>query len=307
MVSEVFFVRALDFVPLSFPKLTKPQNLSRIVKLFVVSYYLLRLYVTINYFLVDAGEVVDIESFVTQLNAACMLISFVFDSWSILRSDYEENITVEELTTVFNSFDVSLKFNIFLLIILISSAGTVATGCYISRISRNLVIGLAMFTMSVVQLDQVAALKIMISERMVILINAFQSASFTEGMKLLEVTKELFKINGRIERLYSFRSGSSLLRQLFNFFQSSLAYWRVYGLKHDDRISIEYYHPLLAGGVRLYFLFIMLILSISCSKVTSSVSIFVCMASQYTNHYWMSSIARYGEKKCLFICVSVCC
>lgn len=275
MLSESVLVRALDFNPLSTPKIERTKKTPLWMQALVVVlniFSCVLTYLALVYF-----EVIDIELFVWQVNSvAYYLLSLAFQSWILLTSLSdklkENHLTLEELNTFDNQVNVTIPshFNFFIWIVLVLAYARLISLVLLVdlwSIWVSSAVGVAMYTLTT---NQVICLKYMISSRYKVLIDRFKNSE-PEDQTHFENARLILRMNRKIEEFYSFPLGISLLRDLTTLFMSALAFWRVYGVKNISEISFERDNPVLAIFLHQHPWVQMAVLSMLSTTVTNQV------------------------------------
>lgn len=230
MISEEGFVKIIDLVPISFPKLSRYNKFNKLYK-FISCILLLDICIKILLSFTST-QIVDAKSFVHQLNLFSCDVSNMANIWFILISIQEYPFWYEDLKV----FDLSISFrtstkSCFLAIILFY--GTVIS--FVGLITWWKMENEIFFfnaLMNVFTYLQIPGLKFILAKRLRSIERDFRENE-VDVLKYVLHTRVLMNWNQSINACYSSRVLTSSLNGLLTLLNSLTAYWKLYGLQSE--------------------------------------------------------------------------
>lgn len=266
MVTENVFLKALDIMPLSVPKLAQKKRLQMWIRVLMALYFITHCCFILMILIPSKGS--DIESFVWVVNMTHYCFYNILSAWEWLQSDREEYITLKDFTDLDASLDTTSRSSNFLLLLIVTSYLRAILYFYtpLSQLfNLGSIIGLTQRTFT---LTQFSGLKYMISRRMHAVVCQFKDNTHDDWTIPIETARSIFALNWKAENLYNFRTGNALMREICLLFQSLLAYWRVYGLKHITN-CLEWDFPIVTIFLHQFFYFLLMSVAKPSSEITN--------------------------------------
>lgn len=268
MLSENTFFTLLDLNPCICFKPWKNMTALKYFRLIVV--LLLGTNILISLRDILETRLVDIPSFMHEINMIYYVVSCFFNLWIMMKRFHcftvDFPISLSELDS---SLDIALAsqsdtflFTIFSLLVLHG----LSIFWFIKKMSHfNPVSDF----MSVTYIVQLAALKHMLSKRLGVLVS--RTAGSEDLPETLNLSRQVISLNEKVNASFSLLVVDALTGGLLHLLFSAVAYWRVYGLHHlYDCYELE--APIISLFNRGYFIVILVSIAWPSTKLSDSVS-----------------------------------